>query len=241
MQTFFIADLHLQPAEERTAQIFFDFLGYEATEAEALYILGDLFMAWPGDDDRSPFNEKVKGALRKLVQKGTRVFLMPGNRDFLLGDSFAEESGCTLLTDPTIIDLYGRRTLLTHGDNLCGRDILLTSFRGIMGRKRIRKFFLSLPLVVRKSLALAAHGVSSVRGLLLSRKHLKSIVYQEGLQAMLANDLTQLIHGHIHIPFIDEPSVNNTKFRHIVLAAWQDVGSVLIYRENGQCDFVWID
>ena len=240
--TLFIADLHLHSEQEEIASIFLNFLRDDAINAEALYILGDLFVLWAGDDDKSEFHEKIKNALKKLTGSGTKVFIMVGNRDFLLGEKFAEESKTILLKDPTIIDLYGRKTLLTHGDRLCApRDSMHTAFHEFMNKSSTLKLFFMFPIWLRRALAWGVHGFSCVRGLFISRKNLKEIVKKDALAAMLHHGVNQVIHGHIHIPFINENTINGINFRHIVLADWKDVGSVLVCKDNGRCDFIWLD
>ena len=128
--TAFISDLHLSPTEPKTVELFFKFLKELSPQTEALYILGDFFKFWSGDDDRSEFNEKIKEALKTASAK-IPVYFMPGNRDFILGEVFTKESGCTLLPDPYKINLYNRPTLLTHGDILA-HDIKHRAFRFII-------------------------------------------------------------------------------------------------------------
>jgi UDP-2,3-diacylglucosamine hydrolase len=176
------------------------------------------------------------------VESGVKVFIMAGNRDFLLGERFALETTTTLIQDPLVIDLYGRQTLLTHGDRLnIGRDTLHSLFHDFMDNKKVQKLFFMLPVFVRKTLAWGVHGFSCVRGFFVSRKHMKDIVLQDAMAAMLQQDVNQIIHGHIHLPFIDEQTIDNENFRHIVLEEWKDVGSALVYQPYGQCDFIWFD
>ena len=127
--TLFISDLHLDPDRPEITGLFLDFLGKQARGSDALYILGDLFEAWIGDDDDSPMNRRVSEAIHSLVEHGTPVFLMHGNRDFLVGGTFEQNSGCSLIDDPTRIDLYGTPTLLMHGDTLCTDDREYMAFR----------------------------------------------------------------------------------------------------------------
>ncbi|MBU2884139.1 UDP-2,3-diacylglucosamine diphosphatase, partial [Gilvimarinus agarilyticus] len=122
MTIFFISDLHLHASRPEATQAFYKFLTEQAASAEALYILGDFFDAWIGDDDDAPLAAEVAAKLKALSESGTKVFLMHGNRDFLLGQKFVRSAGAALLEDPTVIDLYGTRTLLMHGDSLCTQD-----------------------------------------------------------------------------------------------------------------------
>ena len=148
----FIADLHLSPTQPKVTNLFFKFIEDTAPKADALYILGDFFKFWVGDDDRSIFNEQIKKALKTISSK-IPVYLMPGNRDFILGQTFAKESGCILISDPYKIDLYNKPTLLTHGDILCSKDMKHCIFRTITRFPHGIAIFLKLPLKFRTWLA----------------------------------------------------------------------------------------
>jgi UDP-2,3-diacylglucosamine hydrolase len=178
--TVFVSDLHL---DEKTSQTFMLWQSFvrniiaqnklnQSTPVvaaspigvdtvDALYILGDFFVLWAGDDDMSPFVEKVVATLRALVHEGVKVYLLPGNRDFLLGAKFAERSGCVLLPDPTRIDLYGKPFLLTHGDILCTRDWMMRIFRTITRHRWGRRFFLAFPLQMRQKIAQLVRNMSA--------------------------------------------------------------------------------
>ena len=129
MTTLFISDLHLEESRPDITEAFLGFLNGTASGVDQLYILGDFFEAWIGDDERTPLQEQIATALRKLRDSGTRIFLMHGNRDFLIGQDFCDRAGATLLDDPTVIDLYGTPTLLMHGDSLCTADVEYQKFR----------------------------------------------------------------------------------------------------------------
>ena len=150
--SIFISDLHLCPTRPAISQTFFDFLRGPAARAEALYILGDLFEYWAGDDDNDPFNASVLAALRDLAHTGIKLFLMHGNRDFLIGDRFAADTGARLLPDPTLLDLYGTRTLLMHGDTLCTDDVGYQEFRAKVRNPEYQRQFLAQPLLSRKQI-----------------------------------------------------------------------------------------
>jgi UDP-2,3-diacylglucosamine hydrolase len=242
--SIFIADLHLAASNKHLAQLFFKFLKEEARQADALYILGDLFVLWAGDDDRSPFHEKIKAALKELSsgKHGVPVYIIPGNRDFLLGEKFAKESGCTLLKDPSIINLYGRKTLITHGDQLSSSERVHHLFRSVMAQDYMQKLFFKFPLWARSSAAWLVHGYSCVRGALISSRKLIVIVQNEAQQAMKKHKVQQVIHGHIHRSELFEYKSGNGKgkksARHIILGMWDDkYGSILIYKANGECEF----
>ena len=152
--TLFISDLHLDPERPAITDLFLDFLANRAIGSEAIYILGDLFEAWIGDDDTEPMNQTVCQSLKACVTAGTAIFIMHGNRDFLLGDRFAEQSGCVLLDDPTGIELYGRSALLMHGDLLCTDDTGYMDFRKMVRDPAWQQNLLAKPLDERRRMAL---------------------------------------------------------------------------------------
>lgn len=234
--TLFISDLHLGTRNNEKNRIFFDFLQNDAVEADALYILGDLFVLWVGDDDNSKEFEKVKKALKNASSSGTKIFLMPGNRDFLLGEKFAKESGCALLNDPAITDIYGRKTLLMHGDSLCSNDILHKYISAVIRAKLSKKIFLTLPLIVRKFMAWSLHLLSTARLKLVTKQAFLKHVYQQAIIAMENNDVDQIIHGHIHDANIDDIIIGSKHLRRIVLKDWDTSGMAVIYKQNGSCE-----
>lgn len=231
--TLFISDLHLNPNEPEATQCFFHFLQHQAPKADALYILGDFFDLWLGDDENTPFQRSIIAALKQLTATGLPVYFMHGNHDFLIGDEFIRATGCHFLTDPTVITLYGKKVLLTHGDALCTADIHHQKFRKISQNLRYRRIFVSLPLWIRR---LIAKGVQRS-----SQKHTTTATYtvmdvtQSALeQQMQAYDVLQLIHGHTHKPAIHEFTLGNKPARRIVLGDWHTQGSVLCYQEDGE-------
>ncbi len=153
MSTLFISDLHLDESRPEIVDLFERFLETDARGAEALYILGDLFESWIGDDDDSPLAQRVARALRTLSDSGVPVYFMRGNRDFVLGKDFARKAGMTILDDPTIIDLNGERALLMHGDTLCIDDVSYQKFRRIMHNRWFQRIALALPLSIRRRIA----------------------------------------------------------------------------------------
>jgi UDP-2,3-diacylglucosamine hydrolase len=233
-QTLFIADLHLSPSEPEVAKLFCQFLETAVT-ADALYILGDLFKFWIGDDDHNEFNEQIKAALKKIGAK-IPVYLMPGNRDFLLGEDFAKASNCTLIADPNKINLYGRPTVLTHGDILCTKDIKLKVFRKIIRIPAGLKLFLKLPLAMRHWMAstIQAHSARAKKF-----KPKKNLVPQiDTINNLLEKfNSTQIIHGHTHDSETEEYNLNNQKIRRISLGEWTATGNILIYNSDGTFSF----
>lgn len=196
----FIADLHLCPERPQINAAFFALLAHEARAAKALYILGDFFEAWVGDDDLSaPLPAEVAAALKALVAAGTAVYVMVGNRDFLLGGRFAAASDVQLLTDPTQIDLYGIPTLLLHGDSLCLDDVAYQSFRQRVRNPQWQAAFLQKPLAERHAMARALRDKSE------QTKADKTPDIMDVTPAAVENALRdrgcrQMIHGHTHRP-----------------------------------------
>lgn len=226
-QIIFIADLHLSETQPRIFEQFLQFTKNISDETEALYILGDFFEFWAGDDDHSVFNEQVKDTLLSLHAKNIQVYIMPGNRDFLLGNKFAHECNATLLNDPCLINLYDKLTLLTHGDILCSDDYGLRIFRFFTSNKFLRKLFLLLPLTFRKNLAQqvrnhCAHKQNSGK--------LIDVNQNEISRLLRLYNATQIIHGHTH-----RPKIEATR---IVLGDWnEEKSSVLIYYADGSFEF----
>ena len=220
--TLFIADLHLDPeARPATVALFLDFLHGPAREARRLYILGDLFEAWVGDDDNSPGYDPILNGLRELVAAGVPTAFICGNRDFLAGTGFSERSGCELLDDPSPIDLNGLTTLLTHGDHLCTDDVEHMQFRAHVAQPQVRAAFLSRPLAERQAEARALRRRSEE-----SKQNKAEAIMDVNLasvQAALAEHGTRLmIHGHTH-----RPALHGDPVERAVVGDWGECGSVL--------------
>lgn len=234
--TIFISDLHLTNNQPKTAQLFFDFLEHNLVDADALYILGDLVQFWLGDDDNSSFNLKIKEALKKASAK-VPIFIMVGNRDFLLGEKFANESGCHLIPDPYVIDLYGRKTVLTHGDLLCSKDKRYLIFRKIIRFSFGIKLFLKLPIKIRLWVAQNMQKYSTKTKAKKDKKILA--VVPQGVNNLLNNfNATQIIHGHVHIAESEEFTINTQKSRRISLGEWDSMANILVYYNNHYFEFL---
>jgi UDP-2,3-diacylglucosamine hydrolase len=233
--TVFISDLHLSFAEPKIVDLFSNFKNYITPQTDAVYILGDFFKFWAGDDDRSEFNELIKKMLRNISRK-TPLYLMPGNRDFILGQDFARESGCILISDPYKINLYGRPTILTHGDILCTKDIKHRIFRALTRMPCGIKIFLKLPLKYRIWLASKIQKYSARIKLSQNKK---IVLPQINTIKKFINkyNITQIIHGHTHIKEEEETLFNNQKIRRISLRDWDVSGNILICYQNGQYEF----
>lgn len=226
MATLFISDLHLSAERPSLIALFEQFLSQRARQAETLYILGDLFEFWIGDDAIPPGLEGVMSGLRTLTQGGVPVYVMHGNRDFTLGQGFEQMTGCRIIDDPTVIDLYGTTTLLMHGDTLCTDDIEYQQYRRqIRDPQRLRQL-LALPISERLALA------QQLRQASYEKSRLKSEVIMDVNQdavalAMQAHHTPQLIHGHTHRPAIHEFELAGRPVKRIVLGDWYEQGSVL--------------
>ena len=196
--TYFISDLHLDSERPAITRAFFRFLD-DHRHADALYILGDLFETWIGDDDNGPLAIEVGEFLSRYTSTGPDLFLMQGNRDFLIAERFAHSTGAILLADPTVIDLYGRPTLLTHGDALCTADTDYQAFRRQVREPAWQAEFLERPLAERRAFAEAARNMS--REALASKSEDIVDVSPAAVSALLKEfGVDQLIHGHTHRP-----------------------------------------
>lgn len=231
-ETLFISDLHLSPDRPGTVALFLRFLVSRARSARQLYILGDLFDAWIGDDDDSPPGPAVRAGLRALTASGTACFLMHGNRDFLIGRRFARDTGCTLLRDPTRIDLDGTPTLLMHGDLLCTDDVAYQRFRRRMRNPLVQQLFLWRPLARRRALA-ADYRRRSGAATAMKAEGIMD-VNQETVQAYLRRHGVQtLIHGHTHRPADHRLTLGGREVSRRVLAEWHlDHAEVLVYADG---------
>ena len=237
MTTLFVSDLHLDPARPEITALFLRFLRSEAVDADALYILGDLFEAWVGDDVGGEPAQSVRAALRALVDAGVPVFFQRGNRDFLAGARFASDTGARLLPDPAVVNLYGEPTLLMHGDLLCTGDAAYQAFRAQVRAPQWRQQFLAQPLAAREAFAAKARAAS--------KEHQKDVGSGGAMDAItdvapdaVAQTLTRygvrrLIHGHTHRPAIHALDAGGRLARRIVLGDWYEQGSVLRVDPDG--------
>lgn len=230
--TLFISDLHLSEAYPKTAELFFKFLKTEANNAEALYILGDFFEVWVGDDDRSPFNEKIKAALREYTKSGIPTYFMHGNRDFLIRKRFAKETGVTLLEEPSLIHLYDEKILLLHGDSLCTLDERHQKSRKTMHNRFYQTMVLLLPLKIRQHYGNRFRSASTDRKTYLP-DNIMDVTPEEVTKIMTEANTQTLIHGHTHRPAIHELTINKKPAKRIVLGAWHDKGTYLKIDQEG--------
>ena len=234
MTTLFVADLHLDPERPAITELFGRFLDGEARDADALYILGDLFEAWVGDDDPSEAGSFVAEKLRALTASGVPAYFIRGNRDFLLGAEYATRSGMTLLDEPLVVDLHGTPTAILHGDLLCTDDLAYQQFRTRTRDPRWQAQFLAQPLDARLAFAAQARAASKARyGELVSAGTAEVVgdVAKDSVDALFAHTgVTRMIHGHTHRPAIHDEGQGRTR---IVLGDWYEQGSVLRVSEDG--------
>ena len=227
-----ISDLHLEEERPDITRAFLHFLATRACQAEALYILGDFFEVWIGDDAITPFQQSIADALRALSERGTRIYLMHGNRDFMLGKGFCRAAGCTLLGDPSVVELGGERVLLMHGDSLCTRDEGYMRLRRLL-RNPLSLFILrNLPLSTRRKLARKLRNESRAQ----TRMKASDIidVTPELIPRVLAeHGVRTLIHGHTHRPATHELEVDGRPAQRIVLGDWDQQGWALQVDESG--------
>ncbi len=224
--TLFISDLHLHATRPRMIELFLWFLHEQAARAEALYILGDLYEAWIGDDLTEPDSDPVIAGLRALTDSGVHAAFLPGNRDFLAGARFAALTGCRLLEDPTRIDLYGCGTLLMHGDTLCTGDVEYQKFRKLVHDPAWQRQFLALSREERLRLAAQARAESKAHTGTQSEE-IMDVEPDAVVEALERYGVEQLIHGHTHRPALHHLQVRGRPARRFVLGDWYESGSVL--------------
>jgi len=232
MTTLFISDLHLEANQPEIGVQFLSFLAGEAREAEALYVLGDLFEVWLGDDDPNPYYDEMKLALRELSDTGVPVYFMHGNRDFMIGEDFASETGTNILDDPTVVDLYGEKVLLCHGDSLCTDDIHYQQARAMTRNPEWQAMMLSKSIEERIALAIQARKESMERGESLSGEILD--VNQDAVTAALdEHGVKVMLHGHTHRPAMHSLDLGDHTATRIVLGDWYEQGSVVRWDDDG--------
>ncbi|MCG8324414.1 MAG: UDP-2,3-diacylglucosamine diphosphatase [Thiotrichales bacterium] len=233
MQTLFISDLHLCESRPEKIELFEKLLAGIAGNTRALYILGDLFEFWHGDDDLSGMNRSILSALSGLTGKGIPVYLQKGNRDFLAGNEFARRTGVTLLPDYHLIELYGRKVLLMHGDLLCSDDIRYLRMRRLFNQHWLQWLFVHTPMAFRKAIARRVRGLSQGENR-VKPADIMDVNQATVEQTMQAHGVLELIHGHTHRPAIHELVLDGKKARRIVLGDWYAADSVLLYTQDKQ-------
>jgi len=228
--TLFISDLHLNPEHQELTRLFIDFTRRCAGNTRQLYILGDLFEAWLGDDAGEDLGGSVTRALRALSDQGTDIAIMHGNRDFLLGSAFATQAACRLLDDPTRIELDDKVVLLSHGDGLCIDDVDYQNFRRQVRDPNFQSHLLSLSIDERRQLA-GTYREQSRLATGMKSTEIMDVNADAVTQFMRDNDADLLIHGHTHRPAVHAATVEHGQ--RIVLGDWGPGGSVLIHDRHG--------
>jgi UDP-2,3-diacylglucosamine hydrolase len=232
MTTLFISDLHLEAERPDIAKQFLQFLEQDASEADDLYILGDLFEAWVGDDDPNTHYFTIKRALRKLVDSGIPVYFMHGNRDFMIGKGFANEAGVEILKDPFKTRMYGQRVLLSHGDVLCTDDVQYQRVRKMTRDPDWQANILSRPLKDRLRMAAEARRQSLEQTINQSMEIMD--VNQEAVKLVIEKyKVDVLLHGHTHRPAVHDVDLGRRKAKRIVLGDWYTQGSVVRWDTRG--------
>ncbi|HBX59704.1 MULTISPECIES: UDP-2,3-diacylglucosamine diphosphatase [unclassified Methylophaga] len=226
MKTLFISDLHLSPDQPELIRLATDFVAQQVN-VDAFYIVGDIFNTWLGDDlvptEFDPFIQ----ALQNLQQQGSKIYLMVGNRDFMLGKDFARRVGGTLLDDPVMIDVYGHKILLMHGDSLCTDDVSYQRYRKVVRNRWLQKLFLAMPLTVRQGISDKIKAKSKQQKQ-YKQAQIMDVNPASVRQVMQQYNATLLLHGHTHRPAIHtlQSSQNNSNYR-IVLGDWQPDASYI--------------
>ncbi len=232
MPTLFISDLHLCEDRPHINTLFLNFLANDTNGIHALYILGDLFEAWIGDDAVSASDQTILAALKNMTLSGIPIYVMHGNRDFLLAELFCEQTGCELISDPSTIDLYGTPTLLMHGDTLCTDDTSYQQFRSMVRSETWQTQFLAMTPEQRQQIATKYRSESKIQ-----TQQKKAEIVDANQQAietiMQQHNILHLIHGHTHRPATHQFKLNNKSAQRVVLGDWYKHGSVLVVDKIG--------
>lgn len=228
----FIADVHLSKSAPQITALFTKFITTTAVVSEQIYILGDLFDYWLGDDDHTAFNLSIIAQLHSLKKYGIKVYFMHGNRDFLINTKFAAASNCILIPDQLVIEVADKRILLMHGDTLCGTDTVYLKFRELTRQTYIQKLFLLLPIASRRAIArfLRRKSAQHTKG---SDQVILDVTEAAVIAVLQQHQVWHLIHGHTHKPAQHELLLDGKIATRTVLAPWHEYGSVLVYHANG--------
>jgi UDP-2,3-diacylglucosamine hydrolase len=231
--TLFISDLHLSPARPALVDAFRAFCSGPARAAAGIYVLGDLFDSWIGDDQlREPVGSAVANAIREVANAGTRVAVMVGNRDFLLGERFARTAGATLLPEQIVVDVAGTPTLLLHGDELCTGDAAYQRYRAFVREPRRQRRFLALPYPLRRGVGHLLRGKSR-RAVAVKPERVMDVDGAAVEAVFRAAGVTRMIHGHTHRPARHHLVIDGRPCERWVLADWYEHGSYLAFDADG--------
>ena len=227
----FISDIHLSFDKPKITRHFIHFLRTKARDSNAVFILGDLFDAWVGDDDFTAPNAQIRSELKQLTDSGVEVYLLRGNRDFLIGERFARGTGVILLDDYAVIELENERTLLTHGDLLCSDDLPYQAFRAKSRSPEWQQNVLSKPLWLRLCVA-RWYRLRSFFHKQKKSNYVMDVNQSTVEKLMQQHQCTRLIHGHTHRPFLHEFKLNDKKAQRFVLSDWTNVGGTVLSFED---------
>jgi UDP-2,3-diacylglucosamine hydrolase len=235
MTIAFVSDVHLDADRPDAIAAFLAFVDALPTDTESLYVLGDLFESWVGDDDDAALPRGVSEKLRAAGDRGVRLAFMPGNRDFALGPDYAGRAGLALLDDPSRIDLYGRPALLMHGDTLCTDDVAYQAFRAQVRNPAWLAQMLAQPLAVRRAFAAQARAGSRDHTA-VTAESIMDVNADAVAQAFRTHDVDLIIHGHTHRPAVHEHIVDGRRCTRIVLGDWYEQGTILLATPDGTLD-----
>jgi UDP-2,3-diacylglucosamine hydrolase len=229
--TYFISDLHLHAGSDSNSKLLLEFLESTGPQADAIYILGDLFAVWFGDDLGLEYATKISRALKKLAEQNIPLYFMRGNRDFLVGQKFCQAAGCKLLADPCVVNLYAKPVLLTHGDLLCTQDLKYQKFRKFVQNPLVKIWFLSLPKFLRLKIGTWVKSKSNrnTNYEVAANPEILDVTPAAVYQWLAKHKVNYLIHGHTHRPAVHGLD-NATR---IVLGDWTEKSAkILAFTEN---------
>lgn len=230
MSTYFISDIHLHAGSTENSKLLLEFLQSSGPDADAIYILGDLFAIWLGDDIQEPYSNELFATLHALTTKNVPIYFMRGNRDFLVGNKFCQLTGAKLLHDPCIINLYNESVLLTHGDQLCTADQNYQKFRFFVQHPLIKYFFLALPKFLRKKLGTFVKNKAQAKAINDSQQDLYDVPQSSAELWFKKFRVNKMIHGHTHRPAVHKNEINTR----IVLGDWTERSAkILIWDADG--------
>ena len=228
----FAGDVHLSAHRPATVAAFSAFLSGSVRRADRLFLLGDIFDLWLGDDDRRTPHPEVEAALAETVSAGIPVEVIRGNHDFLLGDAFAERTGCRLVDEPLVIELAGERTVLLHGDTLCTRDVEYQAFRRYARDPDNQRAFLARPMEERAQKAARIRATSDTRTR-LKPEDIMDVTDEEVVRVLSESGATRMIHGHTHRPAVHDLALDSGSATRMVLGDWYEQGTVIVWDEVG--------
>ena len=236
MATYFISDLHLERIESSITNIFTEFLN-DINENDSLYILGDLFESWIGDDNVTELSQYISDQLLSLSERNISVAIMHGNRDFLIGEDFCKASSIELINDPRIIEIDTKKVMLTHGDELCTDDKEYQAFRSVVRNPLWQKDFLNFPISKREKIAGEAKDASKD-----SKENKAMEIMDVNTDAVLKafNDhpVEIMIHGHTHRPNIHEISNEERKLTRYVLGDWSKNSAIILKWNEAEVELI---